>query len=500
MDSSFFNTKDRTLFLRPISLILFLLSTLIAFLSALFLFSAPVMGGITTTIINLGLDPLRAQLVAALLLVAGAALIGAALGRQRVGAIVGAGIAFWPGYLANFIHLEQQPTYDPGGRLEGLDQQALLHTAVVMVALALLSGFIGAAVGKALSEVLFDPFYALGTLMWNRFFRAGRAMSPLATKATIPLPTRPKSAIEMIGSWLGVTIMVILLVLASRSGDLFLFSPDVGLHSVPALSMAHDFASGAPAQGTIVEDSLVSPALGGQKRTFLVYLPLSYSTQVGRTRRYPTLYLLHGSPGSEQDWVKGGKAAQSADTLIAQAEIPELIMIFPDGNGRSGGTSEWGNSFDKRQLIETFVVVDLVNYVDHKYRTIADTAHRAIGGLSMGGFGAVNIAVHHPNIFGSVISLGGYYHAEGSIWGNNAAYIQANSPAVVLPHEQLAQKLHMYIGAATKDKPYYSYAKQFVQELTKLHIKYHLDVQNGYHAWNIWQVQLYNALLWLHWV
>ena len=87
-----------------------------------------------------------------------------------------------------------------------------------------------------------------------------------------------------------------------------------------------------------------------------------------------------------------------------------------------------GNSFDHRQWIETYVAVDLVAYVDHRYRTLADVAHRAIGGLSMGGFGAMNIAVHHPDVFGTVISLGGYYRAEGSIWGKNAAYRRANSP------------------------------------------------------------------------
>ncbi|MBV9229961.1 MAG: hypothetical protein JOZ18_11660, partial [Chloroflexi bacterium] len=193
------------------------------------------------------------------------------------------------------------------------------------------------------------------------------------------------------------------------------------------------------------------------------------------------------------------KADQSADTLIAGGKIPELILILPDGNGRAGETSEWGNSFDGRQLMETFVAVDLVRYVDQHYRTVADAAHRAIGGLSMGGFGAMNIAVHHPDIFGSVISLAGYYHAEGSIWGNNAAYLQANSPADVLPEEKRAWGLHMFIGAATQDQPYYTDSLEFVQELAHLHIAYHFDLEPGYHAWNVWQIQLYHALLWLRW-
>ena len=109
----------------------------------------------------------------------------------------------------------------------------------------------------------------------------------------------------------------------------------------------------------------------------------------------------------------------------------------------------------------------------------------------------MNIALHHSEVFGFVISLGGYYRAEGSIWGKNTAYIRANSPIDVLPYDKAAWQLHMYIGAATKDQPYYTDALQFVQELNRLHIPYHLDMQNGYHSWRVWQVQLYNALLWL---
>ncbi len=258
--------------------------------------------------------------------------------------------------------------------------------------------------------------------------------------------------------------MIAFIVLASSASELFIFSPDIGLHMEPVIHNVHDKVRGPtysiPTQGIIVQDELVSPALGGQKRPFLVYLPPSYNTPTGRTKRYSTLYLLHGSPGNDSDWFTGGKADQSADTLISLGKIPELILILPDGNGRPGQTSEWGNAFDHHQNIETYIAVDLVKYVDANYRTIADAEHRGIGGLSMGGFGAINIALHHPNIFGTVISLGGYYRAEGSIWGRNAAYIRMNSPIDVLPTDKSAWRLHLYIGAATKDQPYYTDARQ----------------------------------------
>ena len=147
--------------------------------------------------------------------------------------------------------------------------------------------------------------------------------------------------------------------------------------------------------------------------------------------------------------------------------------------------------------MENFVALDLVHFIDQKYRTLPSPDYRAIGGFSMGAFGAMNIAVHHPAIFGSVISLAGYYTASGSIWGQNTAYIQANSPAFILPSRPQAWKLRIFLGAATKDQPYYADTQQFILELKALHIAYTFDFENGHHDWSIWATQLYHGLLWL---
>ncbi len=470
-------------------------SLLLALVSGVVLFNGLIISNLVSFIINTGLDQQRAQLIAALIMTAGAALLGGAGGRRKVGAMLGAGSMFSFGYLTAFIQSELQPFRDPGGILEPLNSGALLYTAGEMVALALLSAFVGAAVGKALGEVVLDPPYWLLRLTWQRYgpVRVRKIMQRNEAMASAHATHTP-SVKELFGSWLGTLIMLSLILFASGSSEFFIYAPDNGLHTPPLLH-----TKSGPVHGTIVQDEVVSPALNMQKRSFLVYLPPSYNTVQGREKRYPTLYLLHGSPGGERDWFSAGKADQSADTLIALNKMPEVILILPDGNGRAGTTSEWGNSFDHRQNMETFVALDLVRYVDQKYRTIAQAAYRGIGGLSMGGFGAMNIAVHHADVFGFVISLGGYYRAEGSIWGENAAYLRENSPLDVLPTNKGAWKLHMYIGVATKDQPYYSDSKQFVQELDRLHIPYHLDIQSGFHSWIVWQTQLYNAFLWLHW-
>ena len=468
--------------------ILFIVSFLCALFAGLLLFNTAASTQLTSTIINVGLDPQRSQLISSLVLTALAALIGAAIGRRKVAALLGASITFLTNYLLPFIQTETQPTYDPGGHLEPLIAGTLVHTSFVMLALAILSALLGAAVGMTLGEVLLDPPYQLVRLVWQRF---GHVSAPTSSGAV----GQSKTLLQIVGSWIGLILTIVLLVLAGGSGDLFFFSPDTGLHTPPAITSK----MGLPSHGTIVQDNLVSPALGAQKREFSVYLPPSYNTPQGQNKRYPTLYLLHGSPGGDRDWFTAGKADQSADTLIALGKIPELIMILPDGNGRPGATSEWGNSFDQRQRIETYVAVDLVKYVDSKYRTLPDRTHRAIGGLSMGGFGATNIALHHPDVFGFVISLGGYYRAEGSIWGSNSNYIRQNSPADVLPTDKPAWSIQYYLGAGSKDQPYYSDTLQFGQELAALHIPYQFDLQNGYHSWRLWETQMYNALLWLPW-
>ncbi len=497
---------------RGLSVLPVLLALLFALAGGALLFNTGAYSGVTSAIINTGFDELRAQLLAALLLAMVAALIGAAAGsaaeaaglaggwkRLLPGAMLGAGLVFYFSYLAGFISLQMQPTRDPGGNLEPLVGGALFHTSLLMLALALLSAFMGAALGVALGDILLNPPVKLVKYAWQRVRLARVHTSSLSLRKEVIEQPPPVARLMrgMVGDWLGAAALVaiLLFVLTGGASDLLVFSPDVGLHQPPVIK--HKTA--LPAHGTIVADSLVSPALKGQKKPFLVYLPPSYNTPQGQTKRYPVLYLLHGSPGSDKDWFTGGKADQAADTLIAQGKIPELIMVLPDGNGRPGATSEWGNSYDHQQNIETYVAHDLVQYVDAKYRTIPEPANRGIGGNSMGGFGAMNIAIHHPDIFGFVISLGGYYRAEGTIWGNNPAYLRANSPINVLPTDKPAWQLQIFLGAATKDQPYYTDARQFASELDRLQIPYQFDIQSGFHSWKIWQIQIYNALLWLRW-
>ncbi|HXZ04637.1 MAG TPA: alpha/beta hydrolase-fold protein [Ktedonobacteraceae bacterium] len=455
----------------------------IGLLITIFFFSPVVLNALTTPIVAVGLDPLTTGLITALLLVAGASLVSAMMSQQRLGTVIGAGVVYSFSYVVPLIHQELLPHYDPGGHLETLNTITLAHTISVLLASGLLCAYIGATIGSALGETLLDPIWQTAQLIRYTRRRPNQTREQPASGEKV----RQHTAWHLFSAWANLFILLGLFLLSSDISNLLFYSPAVGLHNSPAV-VAHS---------TLVADSMLSLALHEQRRSFLVYLPPSYRDVATPDRRYPTLYLLHGSPGSEYDWIRGGKAVQSADTLIGERKIPELIIVFPDGNGRSGETSEWGNSFDRKQLMENFVAFDLVSFIDRKYRTIPAPGYRAIGGFSMGGFGAMNIAVHHPDIFGSVISLAGYYAAEGSIWGQNIAYMQANSPAFVLPADSQAWRLRIFLGAASKDQPYYADTQQFILELKALHLNYTFDLENGYHTWSVWEAQLYHALIWL---
>ncbi|HET9918467.1 MAG TPA: hypothetical protein VFQ30_01400, partial [Ktedonobacteraceae bacterium] len=119
---------------RLLAMLPFALSLAAALLSGMLLFYGSVMNNLVNAVITTGFDQLRAQLIAALILVASSAFTGSLVGRRKLGAMLGAAIIFCLSYLLGFVQLELQPTYDAGGHLEPLDTGALVHTSLVMLA------------------------------------------------------------------------------------------------------------------------------------------------------------------------------------------------------------------------------------------------------------------------------------------------------------------------------------------------------------------------------
>jgi esterase/lipase superfamily enzyme len=111
-----------------------------------------------------------------------------------------------------------------------------------------------------------------------------------------------------------------------------------------------------------------------------------------------------------------------------------MILVMPFGSTGSFTDKEWANGVGRHDAWETFMARDVVRSVDARYRTIRAGRARAIGGLSEGGYGALNIALHHPGEFRVVESWSGYERADdiGSIFGHQPTLLRMNSPQLTV--------------------------------------------------------------------
>ena len=145
--------------------------------------------------------------------------------------------------------------------------------------------------------------------------------------------------------------------------------------------------------GRLVADRFASPALG-RDWDYLAYLPDGHET--GRLR-YPVLYLLHGYGQDRYEWVTKGQVQRLADAMIRDGEIPPCVIVMP-----SAGTSWY---LDGPEKMETAVMGDLLPEMERRYRLIGERLGRAIGGVSMGGYGALRLALRYPERFAAAALL-----------------------------------------------------------------------------------------------
>jgi len=164
-------------------------------------------------------------------------------------------------------------------------------------------------------------------------------------------------------------------------------------------------------------------------REVLVYTPPGYDTYDHRTR-YPVLYLLHGY-GGDQNYYRGLYAlAETMDDLINSGAIEPMIVVTPDASNNLGG-SFYTNSPDTLQgyagqsfggLYLDFIANEIVDSIDANYKTIPLRKFRGVAGHSMGGYGAIKMAMLRNDLFGSASSMSGPV-AFNAQFGNIPNYV-----------------------------------------------------------------------------
>lgn len=185
---------------------------------------------------------------------------------------------------------------------------------------------------------------------------------------------------------------------------------------VSVTAVTHNLVTTYAGGSTVVEDSLYSPTLD-LHTSYRVMLPPGYDAS---TQRYPTLYMLHGVAGDSSEWQSIG-IMEAADAMIQRGEIEPLIIVLPNG-----GAHYWVNQASGARWAD-YVVDDVVRQIDSQYRTVASSTGRAIGGLSMGGEGALRIALTNPQVF---------------------SIAAAHSPSLRTDFDQFAPELYPIFGDA----------------------------------------------------
>jgi len=219
-------------------------------------------------------------------------------------------------------------------------------------------------------------------------------------------------------------------------------------------------------QGAVVSDQFTSASLSTAIK-MRVYLPPCYEEETWRM--YPVLYLIHGLHMSEKTWDELG-ADEAADELIAGDEVPPFIIVMP-------------RAPDDDRFTEA-VAAELVPYIDSHYRTAADRASRAIGGMSRGGGWAARIGLQYPELFGA---LG--FHSP--------AIFNADEDKVWRWLNALSKNLHprIYIDIGQADAQPDS-AQWLDSALTERGIDHDYHLNPGGHTAAYWTTQLPDYLRW----
>lgn len=245
--------------------------------------------------------------------------------------------------------------------------------------------------------------------------------------------------------------------------------------------------------GTLAKVWYPAPKLGMEQRRMTVYTPAGYEDNP--TRRYPVLYLLHGAGGDENAWSELGRAQHILDNLIAQGKAEPMIVVMPNGNGAQKAVpGEYENSmykpsFMNPRTMEGSIEVafpDLVNWIDSHYRTLADKQHRAIAGLSMGGFHSLYISANNPQMFGYVGLFSAAVSRQGQ--GENGFIYQDLDRKLA---EQFSPAPYLYYIAIGRTDFLYKDNVDFRQRLDAKGYKYKYVETDGGHIWKNWRIYLH---------
>jgi enterochelin esterase-like enzyme len=232
-----------------------------------------------------------------------------------------------------------------------------------------------------------------------------------------------------------------------------------------------------PLTGSIYGRSFHSDLLN-KDMPYWIYLPPGYGQT---TRRYPVLYMLHGGGGVLDEWAALG-LFEAADRQIEAGTLQPMIIVLPQGD-----KSYWTNGINNTPRYGDYTAYEVVGHIDAAFGTIRDRSARAIGGLSMGAWGALYQAFTHPDIFGVVGAHSPSLYPDNNnlkFLGTGAEFASKDPVSLARTAAKLGT-LHIWIDIGAND-PWLEETTGLHNTLAQRDIVHEWHVNSGYHASEYW--------------
>ncbi|MFC3285875.1 alpha/beta hydrolase [Litchfieldella rifensis] len=270
--------------------------------------------------------------------------------------------------------------------------------------------------------------------------------------------------------------------------------------SLVAMLILTLLSAGAAAAGQISHHAFPSEILD-RDYAYNIYLPSDYADS---GFSYPVVYLLHGSFGSEHDWVGKGRLRRIADRMIRNGDIPPTIFVMP------GSQSWWVDGYNEEARTAFFE--ELIPHVDATWRTIAEREGRAIGGLSAGGYGTVNFVLEYPHMFAAAAALSpasyeplppqlssshrhpAFMTPEGNF--DPELWLRLNYPEYLDDYKAQEYVVPMYISSGDRDILDIERHASALYRRLQAHQpdRVAFELFRGGHQWRVWRASLPPAL------
>jgi enterochelin esterase family protein len=219
-----------------------------------------------------------------------------------------------------------------------------------------------------------------------------------------------------------------------------------------------------------------SQALDGATPWIWIYTPPGYEKDM---RRYPVLYLFHGSNDTAAGWTTAGNANFILDNLLAEKKAVPMIVVMPYGHAVPFSSPREIQATNT-DVFEKYLLEDVVPLVESTYRVAPGRENRAIAGLSMGGGQSLTIGLRNLDLFSSIAAFSAAVPRE----------METEFAEVLGDAEGTNSKLKTFWFACGKDDSLFERSKQLDDLLTAKKIKHTFRPSEGAHTYTVWRQYL----------